>query len=395
MCGPGCLDHWRRLLAASEALARDPEGGTSRRGFLAAAVAVPLLAAGCATGTAPSSPAVHDLLGAAPSFDLHSHPGVFPSLASDTLAGHRQAAESGAVKLIALTGTSDAPILTRTAGGALRALRTPNPGELYASTWQQLNALKKWSDAARMPRVLTAAHLPHGGGTGSAPPRTGEPPSPVLGILATEGCDFVEGRLDRLQEAFDRGVRMMQLVHYHVNELGDIQTEPPVHHGLTAAGRAAVREINRLRAVIDVAHASFATTAGVAETTTRPIVLSHSNIQDASGWARFLTPEHARVVAGTGGVVGAMPIVLGRRVGGTDVEAYVTHISRLVDVVGIDHVGIGTDMDGIGPAAVFTSYTRWPSLAAALLDRGYRREDAAKVLGGNAVRVFRAVLPPA
>jgi membrane dipeptidase len=188
---------------------------------------------------------------------------------------------------------------------------------------------------------------------------------------------------------------MMQLVHYHVNELGDIQTEPPVHHGLTAAGRATVREINRVRAVIDVAHASFATTAGVAETTTRPIILSHSNIQDASGWARFLTPEHARVVAGTGGVVGAMPIVLGRRVGGNDVESYVNHISRLVDVVGIDHVGIGTDMDGIGPAAVFTSYTRWPSLAAALLDRGYRREDAAKVLGGNAVRVFRTVLPPA
>ena len=68
------------------------------------------------------------------------------------------------------------------------------------------------------------------------------------------------------------------------------------------------------------------------------------------------------------------------------------HISRLVDAVGVDHVGIGTDMDGIGPASVFTSYTRWPSLAAALLDHGYRREDAAKILGGNALRVFRAVL---
>jgi len=63
--------------------------------------------------------------------------------------------------------------------------------------------------------------------------------------------------------------------------------------------------------------------------------------------------------------------------------------------VGIDHVGIGTDMDGIGSAAVFTSYTRWPSLAEALVARGYRREDAAKILGGNALRVFRAVLAAA
>jgi membrane dipeptidase len=187
----------------------------------------------------------------------------------------------------------------------------------------------------------------------------------------------------------------MQLVHYRVNELGDIQTETAVHGGLTSFGRAVVREINRVRAVIDVAHATFATTAGVAEATSRPIILSHSNIQDGSGWSRFLTPDHAKLVARTGGVVGAMPIIRGRRAGVNDIGGYVNHVSRLVDVVGIDHVGIGTDMDGIGPAAVFTSYTRWPSLAAALLDRGYRREDAAKILGGNALRVFRTVLAPA
>jgi microsomal dipeptidase-like Zn-dependent dipeptidase len=62
-----------------------------------------------------------------------------------------------------------------------------------------------------------------------------------------------------------------------------------------------------------------------------------------------------------------------------------------VDAAGIDHVGIGTDMDGIGPSAIFTSYARWPSLAAALVDHGYRPEEAAKILGGNAQRVFRRV----
>ena len=87
----------------------------------------------------------------------------------------------------------------------------------------------------------------------------------------------------------------------------------------------------------------------MAETTTQPIILSHSNIQDLSGWARFITKEHARRVADTGGVIGAMPIMINQRAG-DNVGAYVKHISRLVDAVGVDHVGIGTDMDGIGPA---------------------------------------------
>ena len=94
-------------------------------------------------------------------------------------------------------------------------------------------------------------------------------------------------------------------------------------------------------------------------------------------------------MARTGGVIGAMPIIFGRR--GDDISGYVHYVSRLVDVVGVDHVGLGTDMDGIGPNAIFTSYARWPSLAAALLDHGYRSAEVAKVLGGNAQRVFRQV----
>jgi membrane dipeptidase len=213
--------------------------------------------------------------------------------------------------------------------------------------------------------------------------------SGVNGLLAVEGCDFLEGRLDRIQEAHDRGVRSLQLVHYRVNELGDIQTEAPRHGGLTEFGRQTVRELNRLGIVVDVAHATFSVVKGVVDTTSQPIVLSHSNIQDASGWARFITVEHARLVAGTGGLIGAMPIIFGNR--GDNIDGYVNHLSRLVDAVGVDHVGIGTDMDGIGPGAIFTSYGRWPSLAAALVDRGYRPDDVAKVLGGNFQRVFAKV----
>ena len=370
---PELLDWWSRLSAVADR--RHQDGGLSRRGFLAAA-AVPIVATACATVGAPPSGPTRELLATTLSFDLHSHPGLFRSMSNDSLAGHRQAAEAGLVKLISLTATSDAPVLGVNSRGGLYATREPRPGELYASMYRQLDTLVNWSASAGMPTVLsvTAAE---------------DPGPPVRGLLAVEGSDFLEGRIDRVQEAFDRGIRSLQLVHYRVNELGDIQTAPPVHGGLTAFGRAVVREMNRLGIVVDVAHATPAVVAGVLETTTQPIILSHSNIQDATGWSRFISPEHARLVAKTGGVIGAMPIIFGRR--GDDVGGYVHYVSRLVDVVGIDHVGLGTDMDGIGPSAIFTSYARWPSLAAALLDHGYRSAEVAKILGGNAQRVFRQV----
>ena len=82
-------------------------------------------------------------------------------------------------------------------------------------------------------------------------------------MLAVEGCDFLEGDLDRLDALEARGVRSIQLTHYLVNETGDIQTEPPVHGGLTRFGAAAVRRMNDLGIMVDVAHCSEDTVKGV------------------------------------------------------------------------------------------------------------------------------------
>jgi len=376
VCTTTCFAWWSRLLADDGRPGSQSPSALSRRAFLATAVA-PVLAAGCATVAPTPSGTTWALLESALSMDLHAHPALFPSLASNTFEGHCQRAAGGGVKLISLAAVADSPLLSRTPSGGLHATREPSPGELFASTWRQLDVLVARSGAAGMSLVRRADEL-------------GIPTTiPVRGLLAVEGCDFLEGRVDRIAHAHERGVRSLQLVHYRVNELGDIQTEPPRHHGLTPFGREAVREMNRLGIVVDVAHATFDVVKGAVESTSRPLILSHSNIQDGSGWARFITAEHARLVAETGGVIGAMPIILRRR--GDDIDGYVNYISRLVDVVGIDHVGIGTDMDGIGPGAIFTSYARWPSLAAALLDRGYRADDVAKILGGNFQRVLQAV----
>src|SRR5439155_1296434 len=193
MCRASCFDSWTRLLALARAGEDEPPSGRlSRRGFLAAA-ATPVLAAACAARALPPPPGpTRDLLEATLSFDLHSHPGLFPSTASDTLAGHRRSAEAGLVKVISLTATSDAPVIARSASGGLRATRQPRPGELYASMWRQMDLLRTWSAGAGMPLVLRAEEL-------------GVPASaPVRGILAVEGCDFLEGRVER---AHGRGHR--------------------------------------------------------------------------------------------------------------------------------------------------------------------------------------------
>ena len=226
-------------------------------------------------------------------------------------------------------------------------------------------------------------------------------------VLAVEGGDFLEGRLDRVREAHDRGIRSIQLVHYRVNELGDIQTEPARHGGLTPFAREVIREMNRLGMLVDVAHATFDGVRAAVETSSKPMVLSHTFV-DVPGNARAVSREHARLVAKGGGVVGVFPVAFG----GPGFSGYIDHLSRMADAVGIDHVHpdlfaifafkgegagtrdpIGTDMDGIPfQICTFDDYSRWPSIATALLERGYGRADVAKVMGENVARVLRATI---
>src|SRR5262252_4734362 len=126
-------------------------------------------------------------------------------------------------------------------------------------------------------------------------------------VLAVEGGDFLEGRLDRVQQAYERGIRSIQLVHYRVNELGDIQTQPPRHGGVTPFGRDVVREMNRLGMLVDVAHATFDVARAAVDSASKPLVLSHT-VVDVPGLARAVSREHARMVAQTGGVVGVFPV---------------------------------------------------------------------------------------
>jgi membrane dipeptidase len=119
--------------------------------------------------------------------------------------------------------------------------------------------------------------------------------------------------------------------------------------------------------------------------TTKPLVLSHTSLRTVPPpYSRRISPEHARVIAATGGVIGVWPPA-GEF--GT-LTALATGMARLADVVGVDHVGLGSDMRGLVGESIFPNYDQLPGLAAALMSVGFSVEDASKILGGNYTRVF-------
>jgi membrane dipeptidase len=342
----------------------------------AIALLAALVAAGCAPVTAAHRDAAQRLAEESPSIDLHSHPGMFPS-SPIPLDGQLERMRRGKLRASLFAAVADGPVIGRRPHGGLYATREPRPGESPGYTYRSLADVRARVTAGTLTLIQSPADL-------DAPAVPGRPGA----ILAVEGGDFLEGRIERVQEAHDKGVRSIQLTHYRVNELGDIQTDPPRHGGLTPFGRDVIREMNRLGMLVDVAHLTLDGVRAAVAVTRKPLLLSHTVLE--TGSARSVSSEHARLVAGTGGVIGIFPVNSG---GYHGLTGYVEHVVRMIRAIGIDHVGLGTDMDGISPPSfvAFDDYAEWPSVTAGLLARGYSREEVAKVAGGNFLRLFREV----
>jgi membrane dipeptidase len=373
-CLGEAVQQWSAWLASEV----DRKRKLTRRQALKAAAAG-LAAAGCApAATAAQKAQAESLLAGNVSVDLHSHPGLHPKLSPTSLGTHLDRIVKGRLKVALLTAVGDGPVISSLPTGRISQVREPNPGELYTSTYRQISTFRTTIDSGRLVMVRSAGDLER--------LNVGTTPG---GILAIEGGDFLEGRLDRVQEAYDRGIRSIQLTHYRINELGDIQTEPPVYGGLTPFGKNVIREMNRLGMVVDVAHATFAGVRAAVDVAQKPMILSHTILFARTPFLRAVTREHAQLVTRQGGVIGVFPV----SIDAFDFNGYIDQVQRLVDAVGVDHVGIGSDMDGIPVNSLFTDYADWPSIPAALLARGYRAEDVSKVMGGNFVRVLKAVVP--
>lgn len=322
-------------------------------------------------------PRVPALLAGTISVDIHSHAagaGIARAPRFDLAAHMRR----GQLSAVCLCHSADGPVIRRPPDGRrIRQYREPAPGELYAHTRRRLEFVDSLVREHGMTRVLTPADL-------DAAKAAGRPA--LIGTI--EGCHFMEGRLERVGEVYEAGVRQLQIVHYMPSELGDQQTEDAKWGGLSPLGADVIRDCNRLGIVVDVAHGTRLLVQQAAALSATPLVLSHTAL--ATGpprpYSRLISREHARLVAESGGVIGVWPSGFSF----VDGRDWVAGIARVVDAAGVDHVGIGTDMEG-GVNEVWDDYADLPAVADLLLRRGFSPEEAAKILGGNYVRVFRQV----
>jgi len=342
-------------------------GGVGPRGSTAAAQ------------TAETASAALDVLRKSISVDVHTHGGTtgITSQAppNDDLASGMRA---GSLAVACLADVPDGPILGRNPAGVLAALQTPEPGQLYKYHLGRLDWVDEMVANHGLRRALSAADL-------EAAHAAGQPA--IVGDV--EGLDFLEGRLERLEQAHQRGVRHVQLVHYTPNDIGDFQTGIVTHRGLTSFGAEVIRACHRLGFVCDVAHATEDMVKQAVKVATKPLLLSHTAISGSRAMGptpltgRQISTDHARAIAETGGAIGIWHFF-------PSLDKYVEGLKEMVDVVGIEHVCIGTDQQ-VAPG-ILQNYAQWVHLVAAMLRGGFTPEEAGKIAGGNYMRLFRAAV---
>ncbi len=263
-------------------------------------------------------------------------------------------------------------------------------------------------------------------------------------LMGIEGGHSIENSLGLLRDYYRLGVRYMTLTWSNTNDWadssGDIDDATVTHHnGLTPFGKQVVAEMNRLGMMVDISHVSDKTFWDVIEITKAPIIASHSSARALTNAQRNMTDDMIRAVAKNGGVVmvnffpafideqwrqawaaqaperkkaqdaleaeykaKGLPVPytasdkidreFAARIGRAPFNSLIDHFDHIIKVAGIDHVGIGTDFDGIPvPPAGIDSAADLPKVTAALMARGYTAEDMKKLLGGNLLRVFAAV----
>jgi len=292
-----------------------------------------------------------------------------------------------------------------------------NPGDAYERFKNGLASMDKILESNNLKRSLTLADL-----------RAAHEKHKPTVIQSVEGGHFLEGKLERLEEAYTRGLRHLGLLHDNDASvpLGDVYTNPAKLGGLTVFGAEVIKECNRLGILVDLAHASNETVNAALKVATKPVIISHTGLDTQLGQnsvmakmmrPRLISKEQAKIVADAGGVISVWT-----HLADTPLE-YAQNIRTLVDVMGIDHVCIGTDTKltpsyrpgGPGPqpgtgnqqaagggqirgrVGEGTNYA-WQdqtvgfyyAVVDAMLNVGFTEDEIDKVGGGNFCRVFDA-----
>jgi membrane dipeptidase len=258
----------------------------------------------------------------------------------------------------------------------------------------------------------------------------------IAAVLTAEGGHQIDNDLAVLRSYRRMGILSMTLTHFRGNDWADSSTSKPVHNGLTEFGKQVVQEMNRIGMIVDVSHVSDKTFYDALQVSTKPVIASHSSCRSMSNIPRNMTDDMLRALAKNGGVVGinfgssflnqkdadevikliarqnaqepdltgaALDQFAAREaansgenhpaVGNATVEDAADCIDHVVKLAGIDHVGIGSDFDGVPslPRGL-EDVSKMANLTDALLRRGYKETQIKQIMGGNFLRVIREVV---
>jgi len=218
-------------------------------------------------------------------------------------------------------------------------------------------------------------------------------------VLALEGGRPLAGDLGMLRTFHRLGVRVLGLTHRYRNELGDGNGEAHTGSRLTRMGRAVVAAAQDLGILLDLSHLNDAGVDDVLRFAARPVIASHSNARAVCDHVRNLTDEHVARIADGGGLIGVTPVgPYLREEGSPSIADLLRHLEHLVRVVGVDHVGVGTDfvdylgeryIDDISYPPEFCTTAQWSVFVDSLASAGWTEGDLQGILGGNFLRVFR------
>lgn len=253
----------------------------------------------------------------------------------------------------------------------------------------------------------------------------------IAALLGIEGGAAIENSLPALRGFYRLGARYMTLTHMQCTDWADSSTAPTRHHGLTDFGKAVIAEMNRLGMMVDVSHVSDETMSDVLDVSTAPIIASHSSARAISDHVRNISDDLLRRITTNGGVVmvnfftsyidsrvrqvydDLQPQVdalrkefgndrerfseerkklFAARLPFTPLSVLMQHIEHIGKVAGYDHVGLGSDFDGISslPEGI-RDVSQFPNITYELLRRGHREKEIRKILGENLLRVFAQV----
>ncbi len=213
-------------------------------------------------------------------------------------------------------------------------------------------------------------------------------PLQVAALLSIEGLQALDGKIESLDTLYRAGYRMMGLTHFFDNEVA-ASAHGVSHAGLTGFGRKVVERMEAMSIIVDLAHSSSQTVSDVLAMATRPVVVSHTGVAAVCPGPRNLSDDQLRAIAANGGLIG-----IGYWDGAVcepTVSKIIESINHAVSVMGVDHVGLGSDFDG----AVVTPFdTRGVSaITDGLLKSGMSAEDVDRVMGRNALDFLLNNLP--